>query len=149
LALRVDFIGLEMAPCLYCESCSLKYIVGPDSSWCSEYICLKRKYNVEGPSASNWQAIDILKEHLEKETEETAQTIVAVAAKLACLQKQQQLLYTRAQDMLKYSLKTLDKLDEAEAKEKEEREVQEHAAISSAALAEPSWLKPLSEKQLT
>jgi hypothetical protein len=42
----------------------------------------------------------------------------------------------------------LDKLDKVEAKEKEEKEVQERAAISSAALADPSWLEPLSEEQL-
>jgi hypothetical protein len=134
--------------CLYCKKHDQKCIVAPDLSRCSEYICLKRKYNIEGPSTSNWYNIDSLKEQLEQEAEETAELIVTVAAKLAQIQKQQQLLRTRAQDMLKYSLKSLDELDKAEAKEKEEKEVQEHAAVNSDTLADSSWLEPLSDKQL-
>jgi hypothetical protein len=133
---------------LYCKKYKKKYIVASDSSRYSEYICLKQKYNIEGPSTNNWYNIDSLKERLEQEAEETAQLIVTVAAKLARIQKQQQLLRTRVQNILRYSFKSLDKLDKAEAKEEEEREVQECAAVSSAALADPSWLKPLSEKQL-
>jgi hypothetical protein len=148
LAARVDFVGVEMSPCSYCEKRELTCVVSPDSLKCSEYIRLKRKYNVEGPSTSDWQAIDTLKERLEHKTEETLQVIVAVAAKLACLQKQQRLLRTCAQEMLRQGFKTLDELEEAEAKGKEEREVQERAAVNSAALADSSWLEPLSDKQL-
>jgi hypothetical protein len=148
LAFCIDFIRLEIASCLYCESYKKKYIVEPDSGWYSEYICLKYKYNIKSPSTSNWQAINIFKEYLEQETEETAQTIVAVAAKLVYLQKQQQLLYTCIQDILKYSLKILDKLDKAEAKEKEEKEVQEYTIINSFVLANLVWLESLSEEQL-
>jgi hypothetical protein len=137
-----------MSPCSYCKKQELKYIVSPDSLKCSEYIRLKRKYDVEGPSASDWQAIDTLKEQLEHETEETSQVIVAVAAKLACLQKQQRLLRTCTREMLRQGFKTLDELEEAEAKEKEEKEVQERAAVNSVALADPSWFEPLSEEQL-
>jgi hypothetical protein len=85
---------------------------------------------------------------LEQETEKAAQTIVTVAAKLVYLQKQQQLLYTCIQDILKYSLKTLNKLDKVEAKKKKEKKVQGYTVISSAAFAEPSWLELLSEEQL-
>jgi hypothetical protein len=145
---RVTLLGIEMSPCSYCKKHEQKCVVAPDSSRCSECICLKRKYDVEGPSTTNWHNIDSLKERLERKTEETAQLIVTVAAKLACLQKQQRLLCTRVQDMLKHGLKTLDKLDKVEAKEEEEREVQERAAVSSSTLADPSWLEPLSEEQL-
>jgi hypothetical protein len=138
-----------MSPCSYCKKQELKYVVSPDSLKCSKYIRLKRKYDVEGPSASDWRAIDTLKERLERKTEETLQVIVAVAAKLACLQKQQRLLRTCTQEMLKQGFKTLDKLEEAEAKGKEEREAQKHAAVNSVALADPSWFEPLSEEQLT
>jgi hypothetical protein len=148
LTARVTFSGLEMPPCSYCKKHDQKCIVAPDSSRCSEYIRLKRKCNVEGPSASDWRNIDSLKERLEREAEETAELMVTVAAKLACIQKQQQLLRTRAQDMLKYGLKSLDELDEVEAKEKEEKEAQERTAVNSAALADPAWLDPLSDKQL-
>jgi hypothetical protein len=148
LSACVTFLGLEMSPCSYCKKYKQKYIVVSDSSRCSEYICLKQKYNIEGPSTTDWCNIDSLKERLEHETEETAQLIVTVAAKLACLQKQQRLLCTRAQDILKYGLKTLDKLDKVEAKEREEKEVQERAVVSSVALTDPSWLEPLSEEQL-
>jgi hypothetical protein len=148
LAACVYFIGVEMFPCTYCKTRKLKYVVASDSSKCSECIYLKYKYDVEGPSTKDWRTIDTLKEQLERETEEATQTIVAVAARLARLQKQQRLLRTRAQDMLRCGFKSLDKLEEAEAKEEEEKEVQERAAINSAAPADPSWLKPLSEEQL-
>jgi hypothetical protein len=39
-------------------------------------------------------------------------------------------------------------LDKVEAKEKEEKEIQERAAVNSAALADSSWLEPLSDEQL-
>jgi hypothetical protein len=148
LTARITFSGLVMPSCSYCKKHDQKCIVAPDSSRYSEYIRLKQKYNVEGPSTSDWRNIDSLKERLEQEAEETAELIVTVAAKLARIQKQQQLLRTRAQDMLKYSLKSLDKLDKAEAKEKEEKEAHGRAAVNSAALAGPSWLEPLSDEQL-
>jgi hypothetical protein len=150
LAARVDFTGVEIekSPCSYCEKRELKCVVSPDSLKCSEYICLKRKYDVDSPSASDWRAIDTLKERLERETEETLQVMVAVAAKLAYLQKQQRLLRSRAQEMLRRGFKTLDELEEAEAKEKEEKEVQERAAVDPVALVDPSWFEPLSEEQL-
>jgi hypothetical protein len=144
----ITFSGLVMPSCLYCKKHDQKCIIAPDLSRCSEYICLKQKYNVEGPSTSNWYNIDSLKEQLEQEAEETAELIVTVAAKLARIQKQQQLLRTRVQDILRYSLKSLDKLDKAEAKEREEKKVQEYTVISSDTLASSAWLEPLSDKQL-
>jgi hypothetical protein len=148
LTARVTFSGLEIPPCSYCKKHDQKYIVVPDLSRYSEYIRLKRKYNIEGPSTSDWYNIDSLKEQLEQEAEETAELIVTVAAKLARIQKQQRLLQTRAQDMLRCSLKSLNKLDKVEAREKEEKEVQEHTTINSTVLADSAWLDPLSNKQL-
>jgi hypothetical protein len=148
LTARVTFSGLVMPSCSYCEKHDQKCIVAPDSSRCSECIRLKRKCNVEGPSASDWRNIDSLKERLEREAEETAELMVTVAAKLARIQKQQRLLRIRAQDMLRRGLKSLDELDEVEAREEEEKEAQERAAVNSAVLADPSWLEPLSDEQL-
>jgi hypothetical protein len=76
-----------MPSCSYCKKHDQKYIVAPDLSKYSEYIRLKQKCNVEGPSTSNWYNIDSLKERLEQEAEETAELIVTVAAKLARIQK--------------------------------------------------------------
>jgi hypothetical protein len=45
-------------------------------------------------------------------------------------------------------LKILDKLKKAEVKKKEEKKVQEYTVVSSAVLAEPSWLELLSKEQL-
>jgi hypothetical protein len=72
-----------MSPCSYCKKYKKDCIVASDFSRCSEYIRLKRKCDVEGPSTNNWYNIDSLKERLEQEAEETAQLIVTVAAKLA------------------------------------------------------------------
>jgi len=148
LALRVESLGFEMAPCSYCEKRNKACVVSPDSSKCAECIRQKRKCNVEGPSTSDWSALDTMEERLERETEETAQVMATAAAKLARLQKQKKLLRTRAKDMLKRGLKTLDELDEAEAKEREEAVVQERTPSTSGALADYVWLETLSDEQL-
>jgi hypothetical protein len=51
-------------------------------------------------------------------------------------------------DILKYSLKTLDKLDKAEAKKRKEKKVQEYTVISSVSLYKPSWPEPSYKEQL-
>ena len=50
--------------------------------------------------------------------------------------------------MLHRGLKTLDKLNKAEAKKKEEKKAQEHTTVTSAPLADPSWFELLLEEQL-
>ena len=50
--------------------------------------------------------------------------------------------------MLKHGLRTLDKLDKAETKEREEKKAQEHAIVTSALLADLSWFELLLEEQL-
>jgi hypothetical protein len=64
------------------------------------------------------------------------------------LEKQQQFLKKKGTDILKQRLQTINKLEEVEAKKKEEKEVQERATVSSVALADLSWLEPLFEEQL-
>ena len=148
LAFCVESLGIEMPPCSYCDKHNKACVVAPDSKKCSECIRAKHKCNIEGPSTSDWSAIDTIEERLEQETEETAQIIATAAAKLARLQKQKKLLCSHAKDMLKQGLSSLDELDAAEAKEQKGVAAQERAANPSGVLSDYIWLEPLSDKQL-
>jgi propanediol dehydratase large subunit len=148
LADRVASLGIEMPSCTYCNRHGKTCIVSPESKKCAECIRTKRKCNVEGPSSSDWSAIDSMEERLERETEETAQVMATAAAKLARLQKQKKLLRTRAKDMLRRGLSSIDELEAVEAKELEQAGVQERAPTPPGALADYVWLEPLSDEQL-
>jgi hypothetical protein len=126
----------------------MKYIAAPESSRYSKYVCRRRKYNIEGIPIRDWDSLEHEEEHLCIKKEITFQAVQAGLACIQYLEKQQQFLKKKGTDILKQELQTIDKLEEVEAREKEEKEVQERTAVSSAALADPSWLEPLSEEQL-
>jgi hypothetical protein len=149
LACRVELLNLEMIPCSFCKKHNMKYIAAPESSRCSEYVCRGRKYDIEGIPIGDWDFLEREEEHLRIEKEITFQAIQAGLACMQRLEKQQQFLKKKGTDILKQGLQTLDKLDEVEAREKEEKEAQERAAVNSAAPADPSWLEPLSDEQLS
>jgi hypothetical protein len=123
----------------------MKYIAAPESSRCSEYVCRGRKYDTEGIPIGDWDSLEHEEERLRIEKEITFQAVQAGLACIQRLEKQQQFLKKKGTDILRQGLQTLDKLDEVEAREKE---VQERATVNSAALADLSWLEPLSDKQL-
>jgi hypothetical protein len=103
---------------------------------------------MEGIPVGDWDSLEREEERLRIEKEITFQAVQAGLARIQRLEKQQQFLKRKGADMLRRGLQTMDELEEVEAKEKEEKEAQERAAISSATLAGPSWLEPLSEEQL-
>jgi hypothetical protein len=148
LARRVELLNLEIIPCSFCKKHNIKYLAAPESSRCSEYIRRGRKYNIEGIPIGDWDSLEREEERLRIEKEITFQAVQAGLACIQCLEKQQQFLKKKATDILKQGLQTIDKLEEIEAKKKEEKEAQKRAAVSSATLADPSWLEPLSEEQL-
>jgi hypothetical protein len=148
LARQVELLNLEMIPCSFCKKHNIKYIAAPVSSRCSEYICCKQKYNIEGIPIRDWDSLEYKEERFCIEKEITFQAVQAGLACIQYLEKQQQFLKKKGTDILRQGLQTLDKLDKVEAKEKEEKEVQEHTAVNSAAPAGLSWFEPLSDKQL-
>jgi hypothetical protein len=148
LARRVELLNLEMIPCSFCEKYSMKCLAAPESSCCSECVRRGRKCDIEGIPVGDWDSLEREEERLRIEKEITFQAVQAGLACIQRLEKQQQFLKRKGADMLRQGLQTIDELEEVEAKEKEEKEAQERAAISSATLAGPSWLEPLSEEQL-
>jgi hypothetical protein len=146
LAHRVELLNLEMIPCSFCKKHNMKYLAAPESSKYSEYIRRRQKYDIEGIPIGNWDSLEHEEECLCIKKEITFQAVQAGLACIQYLEKQQQFLKKKGTDILRHGLQTIDKLEEVEAREKEEKEVQEHTAVNSAALADPSWLEPLSEE---
>ncbi len=113
-----------MSPCSRCSKYGKKCIVAPDSSRCAECILAggSTKCDVLGPSAQDWSRLEAEEERLNDEEAKTTAILAEAAAKLARLQKQKKSLRTRAREMLRRGVATLDELDRVEAVEAEERE---------------------------
>jgi hypothetical protein len=133
--------GFEIEPCSNCVRHNCTCVSSNDSDRCTECVCRGIKCDQGGFDLSGFNTIQREEERLEHEEEEAI-------TKILCLRKQRRSLKTRARELLRRGFKSLDELDEVEAKEKEEKEAQERAAVSSVALADPSWLEPFSEEQL-
>src|SRR5208282_6218452 len=73
------------------------------------------KCDVAGPSAAEWQALEREEKRLQTEKEEAFASLAASMAKLQRVEKTQRLLKTRAGEMLRRRLKTMDELDAAKA----------------------------------
>jgi superfamily II RNA helicase len=137
--------------------------VSPDSDRCLE--CVKHKKtqcDVWGPTTQQWAVLEREEQKLEVEWEATQESqrvlqeqilesqrkllehLSQSQAKLQRLDKQRKLLKTRAAEMMRRGLKSLDELDALEQKEKEEAEKQSQAgpvSISSNEVpVDPSFL---------
>jgi adenine-specific DNA glycosylase len=113
-----------MSPCSLCEKTNRTCLVSEGSSRCSECVRRGQKYDVEGIPAGDWLSLEREEERLNAEEAKATATMIKTLARLARLQKQKRLLRSRARDMLRRGLKTLDELDEAEEKERLEAEAQ-------------------------
>ena len=109
-----------MPPCSRCEKKELKCIVSDDSKRCNECVRTNARCDAGGPSAVEWEKLEREERRLQEEEEEAM-------AKILRLRKQQRLFRSRAKDMLRRGLKTMDELDEAEEKERKEAEAKEPA----------------------
>ena len=126
--------GIEMSPCSYCvkrserEKRQIRCVVSKDDS--SRCVgCIENKKggcDVSGPSDHAMKKLLDENDRLDREEEETL-------SKLLRLRRQRREFSTRARDMLRRGLKTLDELDEAEEKERlaKEEEVRRLAAAGS------------------
>src|SRR5438552_9128818 len=84
LASCIKHTGFEMFPCSGYEKRNLKYVLSnkENSSRCSECVCYKVSYNVEGILVSEWQLLEIEEDCLKAE-EETASQLLAKALRTA------------------------------------------------------------------
>jgi hypothetical protein len=121
LALNIELLGFEMPSCSTCERSGRKCIVADEkSSRCSECVRQGKSCDVEGPSMSDWAALDRQEEKLDEEEE-------AAHAKIIRIKKQKRLLRARRKEMVRRGLRTLDELDALESKEKAETEQRANA----------------------
>src|SRR5208282_1076735 len=118
-------LGIEMSPCSLCSKHDRKCIISDDDSRCSECTRRGKKCDAKGPSLADWEALDREENRLRREEEETSTLLMEsvtkvqeAAAKLQRLKKTQRLWKTRAREMLRRGLKTMDELDAAEAAER-------------------------------
>ena len=114
-----------MSPCSLCSKHDRKCIISDDGSRCSECMRRGKKCDAKGPSLADWEALDQEENRLRREKEETSTLLMELvtkvqeaAAKLQRLEKTQRLWKTRAKEMLRRGLKTMDELDAAEAAER-------------------------------
>jgi hypothetical protein len=137
--------------CSRCKKRNLKCVVfnKENSSCCSECVFYKAKCNVKGILVSKWQSLKLKTDCLEQEEEAAivAVTITYYAAAknmacVKCLRKQKNFLKFKGKDIVCCSLKTLDKLKEAE--EKERQVESEHAAAKAAARLSNAYVLALS-----
>jgi hypothetical protein len=111
LSQRVELHGVVMLPCSYCAQNDLNCIGSDDSSRCSNCISAKRKCDLAPFTPKQW-------EDLEKEERRLQQQEEEAMAKILRLRRQQRRLKTKAKDMLRRGLKTMDELDEVKERER-------------------------------
>lgn len=132
---HIETQGLEMSPCSRCAKYDKKCLVAPGSSRCSECVKIggRNTCDVHGPSPAEWEKLDREEKKLAATWEAAQREQLALferlaeqQAKLLRLDKQRTMFRTRAAEMLRRGLKTLEELDaveEAEQKALEARSV--------------------------
>jgi hypothetical protein len=121
LASRIKCTSFEMFLCSNCERGNKRCLVSDkeNSSCCFECVLQGASCNVEGVLVSKWRTLEA-KEACIKAKKETAFQLVC--ENMSCikrLEKQQEFLKSKGKDIVCYSLKTLDELEEVEEKERQ------------------------------
>lgn len=136
--LRSGIIMPDSSACSRCRAQHKVCAVASNSTRCAE--CIKAgglvKCDVFGPSPAEWAKFERTEKQLAddlKEAREAQQRLMnhlfEMQAKVLRLEKQRESLRSRAADMLRRGLQSLDELDEVE---REEREENERRALDSA-----------------
>lgn len=115
---RILSSGIEMAPCANCKKKGRSCVVSKESKRCAECVRRGMRCDALGPSTDDWDSLQREEERLEREVAAAIQQAQEAFARQLRLMKQQKLLKTRASEMLRRGLKTLDQLDEVEEKER-------------------------------
>jgi hypothetical protein len=109
-----------MFPCSKYKKRNLKYVVSnkENSDCCSEYVLYKVKCDVESIPIRKWQSLKLEEDCLERESEVALRLAKENLACYKQLEKQKKFLKSKRKDMLRHSLKMLDKLEEVEERER-------------------------------
>jgi hypothetical protein len=133
LASCIKRTGFEMFLCSGCEKRNLKCIVSDkeNSGRCSECVLRKAKCDAKGIPVSEWRALELETDRLERESEAAMRAVCENIACLERLEKQKRFLKSKGKDMVCRGLKTLDELEEVEEKERQ-MEAERAAAVATA-----------------
>lgn len=130
LSLRIAKSGIEMFPCSNCEGRLQKCYVSVDAKSKRCGNCVKRglSCNVDSPSVSDWASLERAEEEVSQKLAQATSDLHACIARQSRLMKQQEFFKSRAKEMLKRGLESLDELDAQEEKEKNEKDELEKRA---------------------
>jgi hypothetical protein len=139
--------------CAYCKGALCKYYISVDSKskYCSKYIKHSLKYNVEGPSVSDWASLEHAKDKVSCKLIQTTLELYKLLLQQSCLIKQQGFFKTCTKEILCCSLDSIDNLEAQEKKEIKQREEDEVVYIAiqfSATAAVPNDPSGLSSEEL-
>jgi len=118
LADKIQRTGIEMPSCSRCDRQGLSCVVSLNTVRCGECVRSKMKCDVSGPTPNDWEKLKKEEERLEAEEEAAALQEQEAFARRMRLRKMQKSLRTRAAEMLRRGLRTLDELDAAEEAER-------------------------------
>ena len=109
---------IQMAPCANCQKKGLMCVVTKESKRCADCARHGMQCDTLGPSTDDWNSLQCEEKRLERKMATAVQQAQVALARQLRLMKQQKLVKTRASEMLRRGLKTLDQLDEVEEKER-------------------------------
>jgi hypothetical protein len=112
------------------------------SKCCRECVKCSLKYDVEGPSVSDWASLEHAEDGVSCKLAQTTSELYEMLARQSCLMKQQGFLKTQAKEILRCGLDSLDELKAQEKKEKTKRDKEEVASttihLTATAAVQPS-----------
>src|SRR5579862_8331536 len=114
LELLVINCGLVMPSCSFCERNKRKCIVAEGSTQCSKCIGRARSCDVHRPSVGAMDAVLQEYEKLDREEEEARKSVRKGLAKVERLNQLRRSLRTRAADIIRWGVQSLDELDAVE-----------------------------------
>ena len=138
--------GVEMSPCSNCECHNTACIVSEESSRCRE--CIHCSVKCDSIHPSDWDALKQEEARLDHERLLTIQIASENLAHAQCLEKQCASLRKRGGEMLRQGLRSIDELDAAEERERQERETQGPTATSESFLLSTEGLDVLEHPNL-
>ncbi|TVY12479.1 hypothetical protein LARI1_G009601 [Lachnellula arida] len=113
--------SVDMISCTACEKSGKKCVAREGLSRCAE--CVRRgfsKCDMGGPLPSDWSSLDRNKEALERDLDDAVEKQRELSARIDRIQRHRKFLRQRETEMLRRGLASLDELDEAEERGREE-----------------------------
>jgi hypothetical protein len=126
--------GFEMFLCLNCKRGNKKCLVSDkeNSSCCFECVLRGASCDVEGVLVGEWRALEAEEACIKAEKETAFRLVCENMSCIKRFERQQEFLKSKGKDMVRRGLKTLDKLEKAEERE---RQIESKQAATAAMLS--------------